>query len=90
MRKYRITCVLGRIMVFLKRNFKNRLDKSTKRWYDNKAVWLVGQAVKTPPSHGGNMGSIPIRVTRKIPETSSFRDFCFLGYTFGYGESKLI
>ena len=24
---------------------------------------LVGQAVKTPASHAGNMGSIPIRVT---------------------------
>ena len=26
---------------------------------------LVGQAVKTPASHAGNMGSIPIRVTKK-------------------------
>ena len=25
---------------------------------------LVGQAVKTPASHAGNMGSIPIRVTK--------------------------
>ena len=25
----------------------------------------VGQAVKTPPFHGGNMGSIPVRVTKK-------------------------
>ena len=25
----------------------------------------VGQAVKTPPFHGGNMGSIPVRVTTK-------------------------
>ena len=24
----------------------------------------VGQEAKTPPSHGGNMGSIPVRVTR--------------------------
>ncbi len=24
-------------------------------------MWLVGQAVKTPPSHGGNRGSIPLR-----------------------------
>ncbi|MBR2986815.1 MAG: hypothetical protein IKC63_02220, partial [Clostridia bacterium] len=24
-----------------------------------------GQAVKTPPFHGGNMGSIPVRVTKK-------------------------
>ena len=26
-------------------------------------MWPVGQAVKTPPSHGGNRGSIPLRVT---------------------------
>ena len=27
------------------------------------AFWPVGQAVKTPPFHGGNRGSIPLRVT---------------------------
>ena len=26
-------------------------------------IWPVGQAVKTPPSHGGNRGSSPLRVT---------------------------
>ncbi len=26
-------------------------------------IWLVGQEVKTPPFHGGNRGSIPLRVT---------------------------
>ena len=26
-------------------------------------MWLVGQAVKTPPFHGGIIGSIPVRVT---------------------------
>ena len=25
--------------------------------------WRVGQAAKTPPFHGGNTGSIPVRVT---------------------------
>jgi hypothetical protein len=25
--------------------------------------WPVGQAVKTPPFHGGNTGSNPVRVT---------------------------
>lgn len=25
--------------------------------------WLYGQAVKTPPSHGGYTGSNPVRVT---------------------------
>ena len=27
-------------------------------------IWPVGQVVKTPPFHGGNMGSSPVRVTR--------------------------
>ena len=41
------------------RRFKScRLD-----WH----TWSVGQAVKTPPSHGGNRGSIPLRTT-EIPE----------------------
>ena len=26
-------------------------------------IWLIGQAVKTPPFHGGNRGSIPLWVT---------------------------
>ena len=26
-------------------------------------TWLIGQAVKTPPFHGGNRGSIPLGVT---------------------------
>ena len=26
-------------------------------------MWLIGQAVKTPPFHGGNRGSIPLWVT---------------------------
>ena len=28
-------------------------------------LWPVGQAVKTPPFHGGNTGSSPVRVTFK-------------------------
>ncbi len=27
-------------------------------------IRLVGQAVKTPPSHGGNRGSIPLRAAK--------------------------
>ncbi len=27
------------------------------------SLWPVGQAVKTPPFHGGNTGSNPVRVT---------------------------
>jgi hypothetical protein len=29
-------------------------------------IWPVGQVVKTPPFHGGNRGSSPLRVTKKI------------------------
>ena len=28
-------------------------------------MWPHGQAVKTPPFHGGNMGSSPVGVTKK-------------------------
>ena len=28
-------------------------------------MWPLGQAVKTPPFHGGNMGSNPVGVTKK-------------------------
>ena len=27
-----------------------------------RGVWLLGQVVKTPPFHGGNMGSNPVGV----------------------------
>ncbi len=37
-------------------------------------VWLHGQAVKTPPFHGGNPGSIPGGVTNKC-EVAQLRDF---------------
>ena len=32
---------------------------------ETRGKWPVGQAVKTPPFHGGNMGSSPVRVTSK-------------------------
>ncbi len=37
----------------------------------------VGQAAKTPPFHGGNTGSIPVRVTksRKAPQMRCFSAF---------------
>ena len=28
-------------------------------------IWLIGQAVKTPPSHGGIRGSIPLSAAKK-------------------------
>ena len=50
------------------RRFKScRLD-----WH----IRSVGQAVKTPPSHGGNRGSIPLRTTlRKNDGSCSFLVF---------------
>ena len=32
-------------------------------------IWPVGQAAKTLASHAGNMGSIPVRVTKKKNHT---------------------
>ena len=42
----------------------------------------VGQAVKTPPFHGGNMGSIPVRVTKKQSTSVG----CF--FTYRYAERR--
>ena len=36
--------------------------------------WPGGQAAKTPPFHGGNTGSIPVRVTKKRSRCESI---CF-------------
>ena len=33
--------------------------------YNKNELWPVGQAVKTAASHAVNIGSIPVRVTRK-------------------------
>ena len=41
--------------------FNQGVDGSNPSWITS--FWPVGQAVKTPPFHGDNMGSIPIRVT---------------------------
>ncbi len=42
--------------------------------------WLYGQAVKTPPSHGGYMGSNPIRVTIVGNSLAEVRQVVFLGF----------
>ena len=37
------------------------------RWFESDRryqTWLLGQAVKTSPFHGGNTGSIPVGVTK--------------------------
>ena len=38
-------------------------------------IRLHGQAVKTPPFHGGNMGSIPLGVTKEKEETRCVSSF---------------
>ena len=38
------------------------LALSDRPWYYN--TRFVGQAAKTPPSHGGNTGSIPVRTAK--------------------------
>ena len=53
-------------------------------WYNSKALEKrpVGQAAKTLASHAGNMGSIPVRVTK----TKTHRKgdaFCVLVMGFG-------
>ena len=45
------------------------------------AIWPVGQAVKTPPFHGGNESSILSRVT-KNPSYESVRDFLFFLFPY--------
>ena len=37
----------------------------------------VGQGVKTPPFHGGNTGSNPVRTIDKLSPSGSF--FCVFG-----------
>ena len=59
---------------------KCRWFKSDYRYH----IWPVGQAVKTPPFHGGNMGSIPVRVTIPIPLVS-LTTRGFSGLFGGYG-----
>ena len=46
--------------------FKKVLDFFRAIRYNNQWIWLYGQAVKTPPSHGGYSGSNPDRVTTLI------------------------
>lgn len=54
----------------LKNNKNNRVIKNCLTNTGKYAIILfvlrpVGQAVKTPPSHGGDKGSIPLRVTSR-------------------------
>ncbi len=48
-------------------------------------VRFVGQAVKTPPSHGGNRGSIPLRTVSVLPDPFGQRETGRKLYT-GHGS----
>ena len=43
----------------------SEVTQTTQKWFKTETfkLWLLGQAVKTPPFHGGNRGSIPLGVT---------------------------
>ena len=45
-------------------------------------IWPIGQAVKTPPSHGGNRGSIPLRAISDCidPKVDAIRFFSSKGF----------
>ena len=50
------------------------------RWFESCCRYHsrpVGQAVKTPPFHGGIMGSIPVRVTIQKPWNENFQGFLY-------------
>ena len=50
------------------------------RWFESCCryhPWPVGQEVKTPPFHGGIMGSIPVRVTNNTSWNENFQGFLY-------------
>ncbi len=62
------------------KNLKKALDKTKALCYNKQVVKIrpVGQAVKTLASHAGNMGSIPVRVTKKRASHLRCSFFCLL------------
>ena len=44
-------------------------------------IWLLGQVVKTPPSHGGYRGSNPLGVTSETPQIVWFAGLSFFEKT---------
>ena len=70
------------------RGFKSNFRyQPFKGFYIKRRIWSciarpVGQAVKTPPFHGGNTGSIPVRVTKRnkseLFRKSKLVRICFL------------
>ena len=58
---------------------KGRGFKSNFRYHGNYVAMPRpgGQAAKTPPFHGGNTGSIPVRVTKKKRQIRKYLSFLF-------------
>ena len=52
-------------------------------------MWPLGQAVKTPPSQGGIMGSIPVWVTNQYIKIPSKKLEGILGLS-GYTNSVVV
>ncbi len=50
-------------------------------------LWLIGQAVKTPPSHGGIRGSIPLSAAKTLADA---RVFCLLLYMQVYSMAVYV
>ncbi len=48
-------------------------------------IWPLGQAVKTPPFHGGNTGSNPVGVTKFFHEMKTTKFFHEMKITFHFG-----
>ena len=57
-------------------------------WY---LLWLIGQAVKTPPSHGGNRGSIPLSAAlfNRIAQPKDVETKWFWHFYFAYSTLSL-
>ena len=50
------------------------VHQKSRRKRPGKERRLVGQAVKTPASHAGNTGSIPVRVTKGANEEGQVKN----------------
>ena len=71
---------------------KGRGFKSNFRYHGNYVAmpWPGGQAAKTPPFHGGNTGSIPVRVTKKKSRCESICFFFLYRHTQSRGSKKAV
>ena len=69
------------------KKFKKVLALFVWPWYYN--TRFVGQAVKTPPSHGGNTGSIPVRTAKYLKPVHSWKHDvpAFSLYIFIWGRA---